>query len=101
MNIQSKVEKSNFELLVGDDTFKLLQDIHDGNEPNEKLAPASINSKVATLYLARELNFLRSVASVSGHRMTAELLNSLHIELLKTAMNASQQNKNGKSSAVA
>jgi hypothetical protein len=86
---QKQTTQFNFDAVVSDSTFKLLQDIHDGNEPHDKLSIKAINSQSATLYLARELNFLQVVASASGHEMTSQLLYNLHIELLKKSLNAS------------
>ncbi len=64
MQLEKQVTMSNFDTSLNDNTFKLLQDIHDGNEAREKLRTSTINSNAATLYLARELNFLQEVASV-------------------------------------
>lgn len=86
MLLEKQSSKSNIETIVGDSTFKLLQDIHDGNEPHNKLVNSSINSNSATLYLARELDFLHGVAAASGHKMTSQLLYELHVELLKKSL---------------
>jgi hypothetical protein len=86
MMLQKQATKSTYKAVLDDSTFKLLQDIHDGNEPHDRLAISAINSKSATLYLARELNFLQAVASVSGHDLTSQLLYNLHIELLKNSI---------------
>lgn len=92
MQLDKQVTMSNFDASLNDNTFKLLQDIHDGNEAREKLRTSTINSKAATLYLARELNFLQEVASVVDCEMTSQLLYHLHIELLKKTMDGSQKN---------
>lgn len=84
MNLGKQSTHSNFDAKASDNTFKLLQDIHDGNEAREKLNSKALNSVSATLYLARELNFLQDVASASGHEMTSQFLYQLHIELLQS-----------------
>jgi hypothetical protein len=87
--LQKQEARLSTKAQMDDNTFRLLQDIHDGNEPHEKLEVDAINSRSATLYLARELNFLQAVASVSGHSLTSQLLYNLHIELLRSSVSES------------
>jgi hypothetical protein len=93
MILEKQSPISNYDVLIGDNTFKLLQDIHDGNEAREMLTSRTINPNAATLYIARELNFLQDVASASGHEMTSQFLYHLHIELLRKAVVQSPKTK--------
>ena len=70
--------------------FELLEAIHSGDEPLGLLLEAKLDVSASLLFIARELQFLSEVAGACGVKMTAQILDDLHVELLKKATKPSE-----------
>ena len=86
MTIQNLVEPSASQGAVGNnETFEMLLKAQSGVIPVTALEKSNLDKNETSLFLARELLFLRSVADGARLSMLAILFDELHISLLDGA----------------